>query len=232
MHGWPATRPISQLPRRRPPTRPLRQRVRQPTANRTRWSRRRPKRPQLSQPKQRCRSRPQRSHRPRKHRQALRVCQTRRFRRQSIRHSYTATGNTQLAVTDLPDGLQTVTARWYRGGGRLILVYQGLDLSVSGPVCPGNSIFTTQFEFISNSPTAPGACDGDPSGSLALAGPDAGVRICAGLVSYITEIPDDIAGVVFATINLFPDTGPALGITVSTPTSAGIPEIDPSILSC
>ena len=147
-------------------------------------------------------------------------------------YSYTATGNTQLAVTDLPDGLQTVTARWYRGGGRLILVYQGLDLSVSGPVCPGNSIFTTQFEFISNSPTAPGACDGDPSGSLALAGPDAGVRICAGLVSYITEIPDDIAGVVFATINLFPDTGPALGITVSTPTSAGIPEIDPSILSC
>ncbi len=138
-------------------------------------------------------------------------------------YSYTATENAQIDVTEMPEGLQSVTARWYKGGGRLILVYQGLDLNVSGPVCPGNSIFTTQFEFISNSPTSPGACDGDPTASIVLAGPDAGVRICAGLVSYITEIPDDISGFLFATINLFPDTGPALGVTVSTITSANIP---------
>ena len=148
--------------------------------------------------------------------------------------TYGVNGFFPRELTDMPEYLQGVRAEWYKGGGRMIVVYRGLDLDASGPVCPGNSLNpsgTTSFDFISNSPTSEGACDTDPD--IIYAPDDAGVRICDGVVSYITLIPDDAEGFLYATINAYPegvDDWP--GVTSNALLDRELQEIDPAILEC
>lgn len=126
---------------------------------------------------------------------------------------------------ELPVTLGSVEAHWYRVDGVYVIAFGGLDLDEAGPVCPGSSIQTDSgFEHVTNSPTEENACEGAPK----LAAEDAGVRTCGPLVLYITEIPDDTEGQLFASVERYEENGTIVGATgvVAADTEAA-PEIDP-----
>lgn len=126
---------------------------------------------------------------------------------------------------ELPVPIGSVAAHWYRSGGVYVIAFGGLDLDESGPVCPGSSIQTDAgFEHVTNSPTGGGACRGAQN----LAGADAGVRTCGPLVLYITDIPDETSGDLFASVERHAANGRIIGVTgvVAADISAA-PEIDP-----
>ena len=130
-------------------------------------------------------------------------------------------------------GLQpgAVTARWFVDGERWVVHYQGLDLSATGPLCPGNSILTAfGFEHVSNAPTATGVCGLFQS---TLAEPPVGVRLCDDQVLYVTEIPADAEGRLFATIERSRAGGAVTGLTGEADLAAGRPPvIDLDALGC
>lgn len=122
-----------------------------------------------------------------------------------------------------------VEAQWYQADGFYVVVYAGLDLDATGPFCPGNSIQTAAgFEFISNAPTEGADCSTFPTIS---SDPAVGALVCDGVVSYRTAIPATTEGVLYGTLER-PVEGGIMGITGIVPTSAGVPEIDISLLSC
>jgi len=122
-----------------------------------------------------------------------------------------------------------VEGQWYQADGFYVVVYAGLDLEATGPLCPGNSIQTAAgFEFVSNSPTDGADCSTFPT---LTSDPDVGPLVCQGVVSYRTAIPATTQGNLFGTVER-PVDGGVMGITGITPTSAGVPEIDISLLSC
>jgi hypothetical protein len=125
--------------------------------------------------------------------------------------------------SELPLPLGTVEAHWYRSGGVYVIAFGGLDLEETGPVCPGSSIQTdTGFEHLTNAPTKGKACQGAEN----LAGPGAGVKTCGPLVLYITEIPDDAEGQLFASVEEYAKNT-IIGITgVVAADSSAAPEID------
>lgn len=127
--------------------------------------------------------------------------------------------------SELPVPPGTVEAHWYTSGGRYVVAYVGLDLSATGPLCPGNSILTDQgFEFVSNAPTEEGACEGF---TTLTADPEVGPSVCQGTVLYVTAIPSDEQGTLFGTIEMLADDGAALiGLTSTAESSPDIPEID------
>lgn len=138
-----------------------------------------------------------------------------------------AGGSYDPAVMGFASG--DVEAQWYQADGFYVVVYAGLDLDATGPLCPGNSIQTaTGFEFISNSPTDGADCSTFPTIS---SDPEVGTLVCQGVVSYRTAIPATTEGVLYGTIER-PVEGGIMGITGIAPTSAGVPEIDISLLSC
>lgn len=125
-------------------------------------------------------------------------------------------------TTDLPIIAGTGAAFWYQAMGRYVVVFDNVDLAVTGPLCPGASILTDDgFEHISNGPTAEGACDGAPT----LAQSPAGAYLCAGVLVYVTEIPAGTEGTLYGTLELYVD-GAIYGITSKTrgaaPTAAAI----------
>jgi hypothetical protein len=126
---------------------------------------------------------------------------------------------------DLPVPPGSVEAHWYRSEGRYVVAYVGLDLSATGPMCPGNSIQTDQgFQFVSNAPTADGACQG--FGTL-TDDPEVGPIDCQGTVLYVTAIPSDLQGTLYGTLEQLADEGSALiGLTSTAATSPDIPELD------
>jgi hypothetical protein len=126
---------------------------------------------------------------------------------------------------ELPVPLDTVEAHWYRSGGMYVVAFRGLDLDESGPVCPGSSAQTDSgFEHVTNSPTEDRACEGAQN----IAGLDAGVRICGPLVLYITEIPENTEGDLFASVERYAKRGRIVGVTgVVAADMSAAPEIDP-----
>jgi hypothetical protein len=126
---------------------------------------------------------------------------------------------------ELPVALGTVEAHWYRSEGVYVIAFGGLNLEEAGPVCPGSSIQTDSgFEHVTSSPTEEGACEGAEN----VAGPDAGVRICGPLVLYITEIPEDTEGDLFASVERYEENGTIVGATgVVEADMSAAPEIDP-----
>jgi hypothetical protein len=118
-----------------------------------------------------------------------------------------------------------VEAQWFVWGDRYVVAYFGLDLAVTGPLCPGNSIRTSQgFEFVTNAPTEAGACDGVPT---ATDDASVGPRLCQGIVLYVTAIPSDRQGLLFGTLNKLVDDGAAIsGLTSVAETSPDIATID------
>lgn len=125
---------------------------------------------------------------------------------------------------ELPVPLDTVEAHWYRSGGMYVVAFKGLDLDETGPVCPGSSAQTDSgFEHVTNSPTEDGACEGARN----IAGVDSGVRICGPLVLYITEIPEDTEGDLFASVERYAKRGRIVGVTgVVAADSSAAPRID------
>jgi hypothetical protein len=126
---------------------------------------------------------------------------------------------------ELPVPIGSVEAHWYRSGGVYVIAFAGLDLDETGPLCPGSSVQTDAgFEHVSNAPTKGQACEGATS----LASPTAGVRTCGPLVFYITEIPEDTKGDLFASVEQYERRGQIVGVTgVVTADRSAAPEIDP-----
>jgi hypothetical protein len=125
---------------------------------------------------------------------------------------------------ELPVPLDTVEAHWYRSGGMYVVAFKGLNLEETGPVCPGSSAQTDSgFEHVTNSPTEDDACEGARN----IAGVGSGVRICGPLVLYITEIPEDTEGDLFASVERYANKGRivgVIGVVAADPSAA--PRID------
>jgi hypothetical protein len=126
---------------------------------------------------------------------------------------------------ELPVPLDTVEAHWYRSGGVYVVVFGGLDLDETGSICPGSSIQTDAgFEHVTNSPTEEGACEGAPT----IAGSGAGARACGPLLLYITGIPEETEGDLFASVERYARSGKIIGVTgVVAADMSAAPEIDP-----
>jgi hypothetical protein len=126
---------------------------------------------------------------------------------------------------ELPVPIGSVEAHWYRSGGVYVVAFAGLDLDETGPLCPGSSIQTDAgFEHVTNAPTKGQACEG----ARDLASPTAGVRTCGPLVLYITEIPEDTKGDLFASVEQYERRGQIVGVTgVVTANRSAAPEINP-----
>jgi hypothetical protein len=123
-----------------------------------------------------------------------------------------------------------LVAQWYQEGGWFIVAYVGWDLGVTGPLCPGNSIQVDGgFRFVSNSPTAAGACTNLSTVQPAPVGP----LICGDLVLYRTAIPAVTRGILWASINSQLDGGAYVGLagTVDGRTT-GAPPIDLEPIGC
>jgi hypothetical protein len=131
----------------------------------------------------------------------------------------------------LPAQPGDVEAHWYRAGGVLAVVYVGLDVSVDA--CPGNSALVGgTFDFVSNAEMPNGSC---PDFRTRIENSATqGVQVCDGQVSYLTLIPADTVGQVFASIEKpVPDVqgvGLASAAVLTDPTQ--LPEIDPTQLVC
>jgi len=134
---------------------------------------------------------------------------------------------------DLPFDLGSIDVHWFAGGDRLVAVYIGLDLDATGPLCPGNSIFTGPgWEHISNAPSPGADCAGAPTIIDSTPGVS-GVQTCNGLVSYITEIPSDLDGDLYGSVEIYDPAGSHMGASgFVTAAAADLPEIDPASLSC
>jgi hypothetical protein len=126
---------------------------------------------------------------------------------------------------ELPVPIGSVEAHWYRSDGVYVIAFTGLDLDETGPLCPGSSIQTDAgFEHVTNAPTKGNACEGATS----LASPTAGVRTCGPLVFYITEIPEDTKGDLFASVERYEGRGRIVGVTgVVDADMSKAPQIDP-----
>ena len=129
-------------------------------------------------------------------------------------------------VTDdtLPVPSGSVIARWYQSDGLYVVYYDGLDIAVTGPLCPGNSIGTaTGFEFVSNAPTGEGAC----STATTLVPAPTGVRLCGDNVLYLTAIPGETEGTLFGSVEQFRADSSIIGLTSQVAAdSAAATEID------
>ena len=136
----------------------------------------------------------------------------------------TATPDVAPPDADLPVPSGSVIARWYQENGLYVVYYDGLDLAVSGSLCPGNSIQTaTGFEFITNAATGAGAC----LGASPILQPPAGVQLCGDDVLYVTAIRVTAEGTLFGTIEVYREDGSIIGLTSQvTADSAAAPEVD------
>ena len=93
------------------------------------------------------------------------------------------------------------------------------ELSDPTGLCPGNSLNSGGFEFISNAPACEGACEGFPT--------DVGsVRVCTSNVwLYNTKIPNDSVGDLYGSLEKLVD-GTFVGSTAVATNTAGTPPID------
>ena len=103
--------------------------------------------------------------------------------------------------------------------GTLIAIYHGDGLADPTDLCPGNSLQADGFEFISNAPATPGACDG-------FSTERGSVRVCtSGVWLYETRIPNDSEGVLWGSLEKNSSEG-IVGMTGQAANQAGTPMID------
>ncbi len=130
--------------------------------------------------------------------------------------------------SDLPAPPGSVTINWFTSGGFYIVAYYGLDLEVSGPLCPGNSILSGgNFLHISNSPTEEGACEGFPT---LTEDPDVGPIDCHGELFYRTAIPSDLQGTLYGTLEMLDADGNLVGMTSQAESTTEMLEIDLEVI--
>jgi len=132
---------------------------------------------------------------------------------------------------ELPFPIGGVEAHWYRAGDFLAVVYVGLDLEQTGPLCPGNSILGEDgFLHGTNSPSPGASCEGT---GATIIGPPEGTMVCEGRVSYLTRIPSDLMGFLYASIEVYAGTGTDYGATgIAEADPDYMAEIDLALLSC
>ncbi len=153
--------------------------------------------------------------------------------------SYNTAGEFDPAVMGFDVG--EVTAEWFSTpDGFFLVVYAGLDLEATGPLCPGNSIQTgpNTFEYVTNAPTPGEECADFPT---LTDDPNVGPLICDGVLAYRTAIPIESVGNLFGTIEK-PVDGGIMGVTsraprisdeiLSIPFEDEFPVVDPATLSC
>jgi len=103
--------------------------------------------------------------------------------------------------------------------GMLVAIYHGDGLADPTGLCPGSSLQANGFEFISNAPATPGACD-------AFSTELGSVRVCTSNVwLYETHIPNDSAGVLWGSLEMNGPTG-IVGMTGQATNQSGTPVID------
>ena len=146
----------------------------------------------------------------------------------TLDQGYKAVGGQQQSFeeSELPVPPGTVLAHWYRSGDRYLAVYVGVPAD-RGALCPGNSIQVgSSFEKISNAPAAPDAC----AGALQIASQE--VQTCGDLLVYVSEIPVEKQGTLYASIERY-EGDTITGVTGSAATDAGeVPEVDLTDLGC
>jgi hypothetical protein len=126
--------------------------------------------------------------------------------------------------SELPAPPGEVIANWFTSGGFYVVGYFGLDLEVSGALCPGNSIMTGgTWLHITNAPTEEGACEGFPT---LTDDPDVGPVDCHGTLFYRTAIPSDLQGTLYGTIEMLDEEGNLVGITSQAESTTEMLEID------
>jgi len=127
-------------------------------------------------------------------------------------------------------GPGSIGASWYHADGVYVVTFTDLDPSAA--LCPGASLLTPagEFELVTNSPMAEGACENFPT----VAEPPVGVRVCNDdLVAYVTPIPSDAEGELYASVEIAVDHAVSMGITGSVATGAGTaPQVDLDALGC
>jgi pimeloyl-ACP methyl ester carboxylesterase len=148
-------------------------------------------------------------------------------------------GGNSLPVGDrskLPIVPGGVTGHWYTYEGWYVVVFEGIDPATLAPSCIGTSVLnvgTGQVEHPSNGPTSPGGCDDGGATAMRLAAPTAGVRTCGGTLSFVTEIPADISGTVYAAITAFLGDGTGAGVSGRLNVTAGsLPPIENGLIDC
>jgi len=101
----------------------------------------------------------------------------------------------------------------------MIAIYHGPGLADPTGLCPGNSLFSGSFQFVSNAPITDGACEGFTT--------DVGsVRLCSGNVwLYRTNIPNDSVGDLYGSVEILTDAG-FEGLTAVATNTPGTPPID------
>lgn len=152
-------------------------------------------------------------------------------------YKFDAAGALPLAgFAELPVAPGSIVAHWYTFRGWDVVVFEGLDLGSSGPLCAGTSVLSAvshQVEHLSNAPTAAGACDPAGAGQVTLASADRGVRACGAVVSYITGIPAETPGVLYASLVAFRGDGTGVGLSSRLETTWGpTAELDSRSLGC
>ena len=131
-----------------------------------------------------------------------------------------------------PHGTEDITTGpvvifWYKGtGGTYLALYtgQGIAEGAGLALCPGNSIATTEFLHISNTPSEAGACDSFPTVVASIQVCDHGVWI------YETVVPIDLEGTLFGSLEWNSAAG-ITGLTSQTPTAADTPEFEYGLAS-
>ena len=115
-----------------------------------------------------------------------------------------------------------VKAYWNNGSnGTLVAIYHGAGLADLTSLCPGNSAFTDgAFQFVTNTPAAPGACTDFPT-------PTAALLVCSSnVILYQSAIPNDTVGDLYASLEWRLEDGNISGLTGVSVNQPGTPVID------
>ena len=121
----------------------------------------------------------------------------------------------------------SVEAQWYQWDDLFVILYRGVSSEAS--LCLGNSAFHgNTFDYITNSELGDDdSCRGATGDQLA--GDDFGVRTCGELVYYLTEIPTELSGDLFGTVELWAAADDVSGVSGVVDTDLGeVPEFDPA----
>ena len=135
----------------------------------------------------------------------------------------------------LPVPSGTVTARWYSFRGWAVVVFEGLDAASAAQLCVGVSAVDPATGLLGHVTydTASGtACDDAGAGPVPRASGATGVRTCAEDVAFISTIPEENGGPLFATLLAFPGDGTGIGVTGRWEPPGPLPEIDASRVDC
>jgi hypothetical protein len=125
-----------------------------------------------------------------------------------LESGYISEGEFDPAGFGVPPG--AVTIKWYLVDGFWAAHYDGLTPAVASDKCPGTSIETSGgFEFVTNSPYGALACEGFTSEVL----PPGSLFNCNDEIVYVTDIPADTEGTLYASLEKMVDDAVIAGVT-------------------